>query len=438
MINQMVIYSNRNEVQEVLTGEIRDIIGFKPLTKDNFEDFRHMVDLLGNIDLVVIDACREDLLSLGILQFLESKADAIKHILLLTDMFVDMKKTHVFTYENFELLVDYVRANCSQDEIVEEYTPASLDTLSHLKVLPFDLYIKISHNRYVKRIPACEEFDVQVINSLRNKGVYELYYDKKFNRDFSRIFLNSMMNDVEREYDCTIKKLEVKNDVFMTTKEIVNTLGLSPRVATLCETMITSLFTDYMNKKDPFSNYLKNLTESKLSFHYRHIELTSYIATQMIDDHGPFASSDFSKRIVFAAFFCDVTLKRPEWIHIRREEDMKGLPEESIKEIKSHALKAAELVTSYQNAPIGVDRIIRQHHGALNGIGFSEHHYDKLCPLTKCLLSAQEAAYMILTQPEKDVRSIVSEVVGQYRGTPLDEMFERFERKCKPHFAKTA
>lgn len=438
MTPQVLAFTERKEVEEVLESEIKDITGFKPVVKSNFEDFKLLLDILVKVDLVIIDSTRKDIENYKIIELLKDHLDLIKEVIVLSDEKFQFSKTQVFKFEEFEYMMSHVGVVLAKfQQEVHEYISMPIELLVHFKILPFDLFIKISKEKFVKRIPACEEIDRKVIEALKAKGVYELYLDKKYNKEFSQLLLNNMINDLEKEYNCTSEKLEIKDDVFHTTKEIVQSLGLAPRVISLCESVMGCIIQDILKSKNSFSSYLNHLQNAPQSFHYRYIELTSYIATQIVDDFQIFASSDFSKRVVFAAFFCDVTLKRPEWIHIRREEQLLGLSGSCIKEINMHALKASEMVLNYQNAPIGAHRIIRQHHGALNGLGFSDTHLDKLCPLTKCLISSQEMAYEILSQPQTDAREVIGRLMNKYRGTPLQEMFDRFESKCRPHLAST-
>ena len=437
MSSQVLAYSDRMEVVNILENEVKEITGFKAVVKESFEDFCLLLDILVRVDLIIIDAPEDDIKKNKIIEYLIDRKDYIRNIIFLSDNQFDCNLGQVFTYEKFEIMIESLKGSLAKfKEEVHEYVSVPIDSLFHFKVLSFDLFLKISKDKYIKRIPACEEVDRATINSLKSRGGYELYFDKKYNKDFSQMLLNNMMNSMERDYHCYKEESVIKDEIFLTTKEIVQSLGLPPRIISLCDSVMGGIIQDISRGKNQLSSYIHQLKESNLSFHFRHIELTSYIASQIVDDFQSFASSDFTKRVIFSAFFCDVTLRRPELIHIRTQEQLMGLNGQTIKEINMHALKASELVLNYQNAPIGAHRIIRQHHGALNGIGFSDKHYDKLCPLTKCLISSQELAYSILNNPEEDARVTLARVAKKYASTPLQDMFDRFEEKCRPYYEK--
>ena len=64
--------------------------------------------------------------------------------------------------------------------------------------------------------------------------------------------------------------------------------------------------------------------------------------------------------------------------------------------VEKHAQMAAEFVQKFPHAPMGADQIIRQHHGTLNGIGFSEHYGNNVSPMAVVFIVAEEFTRIIL------------------------------------------
>jgi hypothetical protein len=64
--------------------------------------------------------------------------------------------------------------------------------------------------------------------------------------------------------------------------------------------------------------------------------------------------------------------------------------------VEKHAQLAAELVHKYPHAPMGADQIIRQHHGVLNGAGFSDHFGANLSPMAIVFIIAEEFTRIII------------------------------------------
>ncbi|WP_408098047.1 hypothetical protein ACJVC5_03735 [Peredibacter sp. HCB2-198] len=221
-------------------------------------------------------------------------------------------------------------------------------------------------------------------------------------------------------------------------KDVALELGLSSSMVSLGHTTFYRIMKDVMVDDNHFSHYLRVIRSCSVKFHYHFIELTSLIAAQLafdMDTHHRKANVD---QIVFAAMFCDSTLRKSEWIHIRSSEQLKGLSGTIIKEINMHALKASEMTLHFRLAPEGAWRIIRHHHGDLNGLGFGKKVDENFCFLTKCLMTAQEIAHAILMNPGLPARTLVADTVQKLSETELGEFAIRFEGHCRAHYGKVA
>jgi hypothetical protein len=161
------------------------------------------------------------------------------------------------------------------------------------------------------------------------------------------------------------------------------------------------------------------------------MELTSFIATQLIDVSEETGRNDKIRKIIFASMFCDYTLKDAGQLHIRDNEQLIKLPSSDQKWISEHALKASELVNQYQNAPYEASLIIKQHHGSVSGVGMPNEISSKILPLSKCFMTAQEIAYQILMESYRHPIDVLSDIKLKFIDTPLEEFFMLFEKTCQ-------
>ena len=138
------------------------------------------------------------------------------------------------------------------------------------------------------------------------------------------------------------------------------------------------------------------------------------------------------KTVVFASFFCDISLKDSIQIGYRTEDSISCLWVEADKKlIMEHAYRAAKIVSQYKEAPPLAYEIVKQHHGAIDGKSLPTIFSEDLLPLSKCLIAAQELAYEILKKPKIPVVDIVSYVTNKYIGTPLFAPLEAFKNFCR-------
>lgn len=376
--------------------------GYNPIFKDDLNEVISLITLIGHADFLLIDKADEDKLTEVFFEEIRGKVNSLHH-------FIDSKDA-----------IKTVTMVDNQKDEKDNYSKVSLNFLAHFPFIPFDLFIKISNDVFIKRIPAFEDIDPPLIHNLREKEVINLFYKRTYRKEFSNLLINHMINRMEHSFSDSSDSLKAVDEVFLTTKDIVKALGFKPRIVELCERMMSKIQEDILSNSDQFSEYLNLIINSKTSFCYRFMELTCMIASQ-VNDIREGSESDLRK-IIFAAIFCDIGLNNKEHVHIRSESEAKRLSPIEEKNVLQHAYISSELIAKYPNAPSDVEKIIRQHHGALNGIGFPDSLTSWLCPLSKRLLIAQEIAYGLLTEKSSSLSDIFSNITTRY-SSPTTEVF---------------
>jgi response regulator RpfG family c-di-GMP phosphodiesterase len=263
--------------------------------------------------------------------------------------------------------------------------------------------------------------------ALHRKGNTEIYFDRIHNSTFSRMLLENMLGRVEKEYKYENERGRAIQEVFLTTREIVSSVGLKPKIVDVCESMMKVIAKEVLSKKDKLSNYLKAVqTNSDLSFQFRFIELTSHLATQFVYDLGLPQPEEQVHTVVCAALFCDVALKDEKSVQLRSEEELENLWHKERSVVERHPAMAAELIAASGRIPQEASTVIRQHHGSLEGHGFPKTYPQELHILAKCLLVAQELALELLKHPEVSPAISISKVRKKFEGTPLAEVLSGF------------
>jgi hypothetical protein len=423
MSANVIVFTQRMDFRTLLEIECKGLTGFAPVIKDSIEELRSFLTLGSDIEILVVDDPQEN-----IVQALAMETQ-IKNILVLSDKQFQIEKSISFQTNTVESLINHLKTILNPNVSNQTgYISIPVDSLIHFKMLPFDLFIKISEEKYLKRIPSNEEIDESTIKGFKLKGILEMHFERKNNRDFSLMLLNNMINKVESDYSSEDDKFKATNDVFLTTKEIVQSVGLPPKVVQVCESVMERITIDVMSQKDKFSNYI---TEAKsatnLNFQFRFIELSSFIATQIVDISIDGNKDEQIKTIVFASFFSDIALKESNQLEYRTEESIQDLWVEDKKFIQEHAFRASEIVAKYKNAPGLAGEIIKQHHGALDGKSIPRQYSDNLLPLSKCLIASQELAYGILKNPNVPVEETVHAITQKFKGTVIHAPLKIFE-----------
>lgn len=431
-MSQVMAFTERIELKTLLEIECRGITGFSPVIHESLDDFKSMLSLFNTIDVLIIDEPWDKDVFNALQGEVNVRRDQIKQVFYLSDKKLSFENITVFGRNEIEKLIEYLKGVIRHSASGQEgYISIPINSLIHFKLLPFDLFVKIADGKFIKRIPAHEEIDATTFASFKARGISELYFERRYNRDFSLMLINNMINKVEKDYETLDQKLTAANDVYLTTHQIVDKLGFKSKVIEVCESVINQITDDVAGGRDNFARFLEQLrTQTNLSFHYRLVELTSFIATQIIDEMEESGKRDKIRKIVFASMFCDYTLGKPGQIHLRHAEQVATLPLSEQKLINEHALRASELVNQYQNAPYEASLIIKQHHGSITGVGLPREVSPKILPLTKCLMTAQEISYQILTENFRHPIDILSDIKLNFIDTPLEDYFLLFEKTC--------
>lgn len=427
-MNQVLVYTQRAEFRSFLDSECLKIKECFPVFYDNVDELQTIMDLFPKVDVLVIDAPENhsDLVRLS--DFVSSHKEHITHMLLVSD-----KETpgfhKVFHSTDWASLLSHLKTILGDKGSVEGYVGIPIECLIHFKVMPFPLFLNISAGKFIKRIPAYETMDVGVLESYRSRGVKELFFERRFGKDFANILMNNMINRIEMDYDSPEEKEKATSEVFGTVRDIVASIGLKPRVIELCETLMSQVISEIQKGKGVQAvSYLQNLrTKPELDFNYRLIQLTSFIVTQILDGRSRANKKDEIKDVVFSAFFCDMSLKNPEFLHYRHHKDVALLPEEDREVIKWHASLSASMVELNKVGTPEAVVIIRQHHGDLYGNDIPVGVHSDLTDLAKCLFAGQELAYALLTHPEENLWKVFQNVYKTHKGTSLEEYLAIYE-----------
>ncbi len=433
---QIFAYTESPEFQALLELECKEISGSRPLIRNTFEEIDGLLNIFQSIDILILDLPEDTLIKELFLDFINRSEGRIKKLLIMGS--IDVKPDYVKFFSRTEIaeLFENLRVHFNPDLVpVFGWSAIPICTLIHFEILPFDLFLKLSDNRYVKRIHAFEKIDSELTDSLTTKGITDLYCEKKNNREFSMMLINNMINKMEKNYETVHEKNLAHNDVLSTTRQIVQNLGVSSRVIEVCEAAIETMCLDVLVEPNVFSAHLLNVKNDKdLSFQYKLIFLTNYIGTQLITDMKMANIQEQIKKFVFASFFCDITLKNPGFIYHRKIEDVWAVSMGEENEINFHALHASELVSTYKHTPKEVALIIRQHHGSFSGMGFPVTKSQELLPLSKILVLSQDLAFALLSDEDAPPSAVLRQFLSRSFGPGLKELLMHLEGS----FAKSA
>lgn len=162
------------------------------------------------------------------------------------------------------------------------------------------------------------------------------------------------------------------------------------------------------------------LTQNKSGFLYAHSIIAAFVADFIIS-HISWGADTHKEKLKFVLFFHDLYLgqiytKYPDLTYEDQLVLDKRLSNEEKELVLAHASLAAEAVAKFPKAPMGVDAIIRQHHGTTNGLGFAITYKDDISPLAKVLIIAEAfTEYILRALKEEGKKAAKKDVIAELK-----------------------
>lgn len=427
MTTQILAYTERPEFKALLEFELKAITGFAPVVHDSLEELESMLAIFPVVEVLVVDTPRAQPNFASFLEKVKKGAATYRNVILIGEGNHLGPNLTVFHQGDVATMLSHLKKNFGRPETDTTWVSMPISALYHFRKLPFDLFVKLSDEKFVKRIPSLEEIEDHTVKSFKDRGISELYFHREHNKDFSRMLINNMIEKLEQNFENDEVELKARTEVFGTVKEIVHSLGIPAKVIEICDTMVADLATNVIKDGGKLARHLERLRSTDLALHYRFVELTCYLGSQLLIALDEKNYHTELKRFIFAAYFCDMTLTDDQHYHHFNLDNAKTLKTQEKKEVMDHAWKAANLVSKYKDAPMDIAIVIKQHHGAIDGAGFPVKKSPHITNLTKCLIISQELAYGMLTQTHKPAIDVLKKMVEKNQGSGLQEIVELFE-----------
>lgn len=282
---------------------------------------------------------------------------------------------------------------------IMDYYPIPIEHFYSLEKSFCDVFIKIGREtnaKFLKRILEGENLEFEAVERYLSKGVEELWIQsinrlsfvaslteqiiKKFKAGEQDEVQNMAARQLSQELiSQNIKEIGVTKEIIEVSKRSLKTLGQS------------------VSKVKGLKSMFKKLFSNKFSYSYRLTELTTYIGMQLLEQIS-WAKKPQKETFIFVAFFKDISLQNNLLAKIDTEDSLEshGLNADDEELVLNHALMASELTVKFPRAPMGADQILRQHHGAINGIGFPDFASGNLSPLSLVYIISEACARYIL------------------------------------------
>jgi hypothetical protein len=256
-------------------------------------------------------------------------------------------------------------------------------------------------NQYQKALSAQSKYKKDIIKDHIARGRKQLFVLAANRLRFTDGFTVQVVHKLKTELSLgdRIEKTAQTTEIF---KDQFNQVGFNNNTIKLAKACISSL-NKAVDTTEDLKHLLKNLTSNPSCFAYKHSQTVLYISHQAVDNME-WGSSEQKEKLAFVSFFHDISLNTDDEVKIDTNEKLEEFHDDKViyDKINTHANNAADIVLKAPDMPLGVDTIIKQHHGMRNGIGFNKSPANDLSPLAILFIVSENFAHEILKNEGND------------------------------------
>ena len=293
-----------------------------------------------------------------------------------------------------------ITAKEMSSKVVPEYFPIPTHYFQSIMRSVCPVYFKdvVETQTYHLKIGKLIDFDADFKASLLLEGANYLYVDKMDRLDFVNNVTSELMSGLQVEEVSEDEMITaVDSSIELLSKKLL-TIGIKAETIAMAQKNI-AIITANAKRSTKLSKLLDRLLSNKTSYLYKHTQILTYVGLHIIHNIE-WGNTDQEEKICFIAFFHDIALETDEQCKISSNSELKqsNLSEEKKLQVEKHAQLAAEYVAKYPHAPMGSDQIIRQHHGQLHGLGFTDQYGASISPMAMVFIVAEEFTRLIMEQ----------------------------------------
>nr|BDT29130.1 HD domain-containing protein [Bacteriovorax sp. HI3] len=310
----------------------------------------------------------------------------------------------------------------------ESFSKIRIDEFYSAQAVLFDIYIKLSDNKYLKILHTGDTFSKERLDKYKNeKKVESLYFHNNDRRKFIQYnnFLTKKL--IDNKNVPAYNKVNVLKNVTEKYIEEAFTVGIKPQVIEQGKEVCENVFQLVESQSD-----LYNVLRSYQNFDptaYSHAFLVTLYTTAIIKQFE-WQSKATIETAAMACMFHDIgkTKLPPEFVGL----STKDMTPEQFEVYKKHPELGFEIVENIRTLNNSVKQIILQHHEAFDGTGFPfGKKGSKVLTLANIVCLADDFVHIMIDhklQPTEALKKILmnKEGVKRYNSILIEKFIKVF------------
>jgi hypothetical protein len=269
---------------------------------------------------------------------------------------------------------------------------------------------------YYKVLDAYGKVPEKFVENKLAQGVPNLFVMAEDRVKFTNYYSDEMLKRIDFESDPNKVLGIVEESMEHVRSSISESLDISPKAIELADKAIEKIITS-VKSAGKLKDFLERLLKNSKSFSFQHSQMITYICFHMLKNLN--YEREAQKKLAFSAFYHDIVLSNDKLVRIHSRKDAvdANLSERDFMLVEQHAQLASRLVLSIPSRPLGTEVIIKEHHGAKNGVGFnSDLKNVELDRLSMVFMVAEDFVHTYFNYKGR----------GSILEYTLDKMFEKY------------
>ena len=384
-MSQIILIENDNQLSDTLQKNLSNQTDAEIIPRKNAGEALEFLQMLPEVELIVsTDKIGNEKTASILLDYVRSQKNA-------PTLIVHGKAPE---YETGELInvkdkgdwQQVIKVSCkllgipfkSQDDLTSaDYVAIPIHYFYTIEDTPCDIFIKIksspSNVRFVKRINAGDSFTKEEIQRYEKQNLKEFYIPVDMSHNYSNFISNHFVSKLATKDLGEKEKMALLGEGhYIVTQEILKG-GFTTATVQMTEALITSMLKTVVSIPH-LNKLLLKVLKTDSGFIYQISHITCAISAACIQESSMPRDKSLFKKIAFASFFQDISLANNEKlaeIGSMQELEEGNFDESTQKKVISHAFENSKFVKQYPDIPYGADTLIKHHHGAIDGTGFS-------------------------------------------------------------------
>ncbi len=296
-------------------------------------------------------------------------------------------------------------------------------------VLVCDIYIK-KNDSYSKLLSKDSTFSTDIKNLLNNQNLDKVFVTAKERLNF----INSQLiyfQELFAEDQLSINdEFMLSSNAYRLIKSNILEMNISTEVILTTEKCINTIFS-LVQKISTLKELFKTLSKSE-NVDFNQTVMLCFFCNHIVGN-VEWGTNEQKVKLSFVSFFHNITLPS-EYVLINDNEQLEkmNLTIKQKKIVLMHALESAKLVSKFKKKiPFGVDTIIKQHHGAITGMGFNSFP-QSISPLAIIFLVVDEWVTNILRAQGSNLaltkKELMNIVKKKYKTLSFEKVISAFEK----------